>query len=668
MRVRNRIFLLSSIFLSSAFNVFSGEGDEVNISELKKQAKKEFALEHYHNAADMLEVVVEKDPTDAWAHYELGISYLHTNSFTEAVTHIKKAHDIDAKHGVDKTYHYWLGKAYHQNHQFDEAIEEYNLYENTLRPHDSEREELELFKSQAIIAQKEYSSPQNIVILNMGKDINTPFDEHSPIMADEGQTLYFTSKKKFEGHEKQDNVGEFYETIFVTKRDDKGVWSTPTVVPRRANENDAHDACIQIFDNNSKMLMYSDDGHGNIYLAEKDSLGNWGKYDDLDMINSSKIEDDATISQDGNFIIFSRESTGLRYDMNLYYTQKDKNGNWSKPLELGNNINSIYEEESPYLSPDGQTLYFASNGPRSMGGYDIFKCNKTSDGSWSNPINMGYPINTVYHDIYYQENSTRTMAFFASHRENGEGELDIYAMYPVQMVKVKGKIDTELIKGKDSVHVYLNSKGEKELPFSTDLAINEDGTFEQPVVSNNTYDVIITNGSEILSKEDLKIEKTLEKGKTVDYNVALKKEEPKTTSSEKQNIPTEGVKMALTSDQIISYLEKGFGVSLVLFDYNKSELREDSKVILNRLLVELKEKPAIKVTLLGHTDDIGSEAYNKKLSKERADTAAQYLIKNGITNNRITTKGAGESSPLVANDSDQGRARNRRIEMKFTAQ
>ena len=317
-------------------------------------------------------------------------------------------------------------------------------------------------------------------------------------------------------------------------------------------------------------------------IAEKDSLGNWGKSDGLDMINSSKIEDDATISQDGNFIIFSRESTGLRYDMNLYYTEKDKNGNWSKPLEFGNNINTDYEEESPYLSPDGQTLYFASNGPKSMGGYDIFKVNKTANGSWSEPINLGYPINSVYHDLYYQENSSRTMAFFASHREGGKGELDIYAMYPVQMVKVKGKIDQSFIEGKDSVHVYLNSKGDEELPFSTNVDVNEDGTFEQDVVSSNTYDVIITSGSKILNKDNLTIEKTLEKGKTVDYNLKPKKETlaeaDKKSNAKKQ--PNDGVDMALTTDQIISYLEKGFGVSLVLFDYDKSELRTDSKAIL----------------------------------------------------------------------------------------
>lgn len=649
--------------------IFANDGDDSTLKELKKKAKKEFILEHYHNAADLLAVVVEQAPNDAWAHYELGISYLHTSSFEEALIHIQEAYKIDPEHGVDKTYHYWLGKAYHQNQQFDEAIKEYDLYEETLRAHDSEREELELFKAQALIAKKEYNAPKNVVVLNMGDSLNTPFDEHSPVIADEGQTLYFTSKKKFEGHEKQDNIGEYYETIFVTKRDEKGVWSNPKVVPRRADENDAHDATIQIFDNNQKMLMYSDAGHGNIYIAEKDSLGNWGKSDGLDMINSSKIEDDATISQDGNFIIFSRESTGLRYDMNLYYTEKDKDGNWSEPLEFGSNINTDHEEESPYLTPDGQTLYFASNGPKSMGGYDIFKVNKTANGSWSDPINLGYPINSVYHDLYYQENSTRTMAFFASHREGGKGELDIYAMYPVQTVKVKGKIDQSIIEGKDSVHVYLNSKGEDELPFSTNVDVNEDGTFEQDVVSSNTYDVIITSGSQVLKKDNLTIEKTLEKGKTVEYNLKEKKEalaETKKEATKKQ--PNDGVDMALNADQIIAYLEKGFGVSLVLFDYDKSALRTDSKAILDRLFKELEEKPAIKVLLLGHTDDIGSENYNQKLSQERAKTAAKYLIQKGINKSRIDTKGMGETAPLVPNDTKEGRARNRRIEMQFTAQ
>ena len=652
--MKKNILTLLTLFAAFSFS-FAGSGGNVN--DLRKKAKKELEVEHYHNAAKYLEQVVIQEPQDAWAHYELGISYLHTNSFEEALLHIQKAHRLDPDHGVDKLYHYWLGKAYHQNHNFEEAITEYDLYEQKFRANDDRREELETLKQQARVGKKHYANPNNVLIINLGFQVNSEFDEHSPVPAADGNTVYFTTKKLYQGHENQDSHGEYYETIFVTKRNNIGLWSVPAPVGGALDNLNSHDACVQIFDHDTKMLMHTQSGNGDIYLAEKDIKGNWITSQPLHAVNSKKLEEDATITRDGKMMIFSSEASARRSDLDLFYITKNEKDEWSEPISLGNTINTEYEEEAPFITKDGKTLFFSSNGDRSMGGYDIFKSILLEDGTWSEPENLGFPINSVYHDIYYQLNETETMAYFSSHREGGQGELDIYAIYPVQMVDVKGSINKKAIEGDTTnLHVYFNSVGENQMPFSGDVDVSEDGKFSEKLVSNNTYDVIITNGADTVLKDMLQVEKTMELGTTQDYALLYKEE-----------IPEDGIKVKLTSDEIISALQQGYGVSLVLFDYNKTDLRPEAKVILDQLAGSLNENEEIKVTLEGHTDNIGSPSFNQKLSLKRATSAANYLTSKGVNTQRIATEGKGETAPLVPNTTQEGRDRNRRIEIKFQA-
>ena len=661
------LFLSVLLTGSIAFNTFSK--DDSPVAELTKQAKKELEIEHYHNASSLLLKIVLEEPANAWAHYELGISYLHTFSFIEALAHIQKAYQLDHENGVDKEYHYWLGRAHHVNYNFDEAIQEYDLYEQRFKAKDDRRDELEMYKAQALIAKKEFNSPKNFLILNLSNQVNTEFDEHSPVSANDGNTIYFTTKKLYQGHDKQDGSGEYFETIFETTRNKAGVWSVPKVVGGALDHPNAHDATIQIFDHDNKMLIHSEEGNGDIYVAERDAKGNWITAKPLTQVNTNHIEEDATISSDGNLIIFSSESNAKRYDMDLFFTRKGADGVWTVAEKLPGLVNTEYEEESPFLSKDGKTLYFASNGPTSMGGFDIFKSTLQADGTWGKPENMGFPINSAYHDIYYQMNESETMAFYSSHREGGQGELDIYAIYPVQMVQVNGDLNTKALKGKtDDMHVFFNSVGKDQLNYSTDAAISVDGKFSEKLVSNNTYSVIITNGIDTLLKDHLVIDKALDKGKRQDYTLFYDDSTGQEKSIAANDIPKEGIKMQLNSDQIIGYLQKGFGVSLVLFDFNKSELREDSKQILDRLAKELKERKDIKITLTGYTDSVGSDTYNRKLSLQRASTAANYLQKVGVSKNRITPKGDGEANPVASNDTEEGRLKNRRVEIRFTAQ
>ncbi len=624
-----------------------------DIEKLKKEATTELASERYHNAKELLKRIVAEDPEDAWFHYSLGISCLHTSSFETALTHLKKAYEIDPISGVDDAYSYWLGRAYHQNHQFDLAVNEYANYLRSLNKSDKARNEILTLINQAYNGERLMSNPNQTLIVPFENGTNSVYDDHSPIIGDNGSTIYYTSKMKLHEEALQDKNGDYYETVFVTQKNEMGVWSVPQSIRKRNNEQ--HEACIQLFGDDNQMLAYRGEDKGKIFMLKKDHRGNWFTSDQLIEINNFGTDGHATVSDDGNMIIFSKKAKGLfRQDSDLYYCSRNNWGFWGEPQPLGEPLNTTFDETSPFLSPDGKSLYFSSNNEKSMGGFDIFKSTLLPGGYWSVPENLGYPINTAHHDLYYQENRDKTIATFASHREEGKGQLDIYMAYNVQMVNVIGTVSNNNTAVSEELSVYFNSEGEIQHPFSAQVQVAADGTFEKQLVSDNAYRVFVTQGNKIIKEEVVEIEKTLVKGESVKYVILLTNPETAKTSEE-----------MLASEEIGSFLEEGYGVSMVLFEYNKTELSKNSREILQAVLVKLNQNKELKVALVGHSDEIGSEEYNLKLSASRAEMAAEYLQKQGIAKHRIITKGMGEKEPITKGSSAIERAKNRRLEISI---
>ena len=621
-----------------------------DIEKLKKQALTELASERYQNAKELLTRIVVEDPEDAWFHYSLGISCLHTSSFETALIHLKKAYDINPISGVDDAYSYWLGRAYHQNHQFDLAIKEYANYLRMLKKSDKARNEVQTLIKQASLGATLVANPTQTVIVSFDNGTNSIYDDHSPIIGDNGSTIYYTSKIKLYDNAPQDKKGDYYETVFVTQKNEMGIWSTPHSIRKRNNEK--HEACIQLFNNDQQMLAYRGVEKGKIFMLKKDPHGNWFTSDQLIEINNFGTDGNATVSDDGNVILFSRKAKGVsRQDSDLYYSTRNNWGFWEKPKPFSKQLNTLYDETSPFLSPDGKSLYFSSNNEKSMGGFDIFKSTFSSDGHWSTPENLGYPINTAHHDLYYQENKDKTIATFASHREEGKGQLDIYMAYNVQMVNISGTIaNTDA----QDLSVYFNSTGDYQHPFSTQAKVSETGEFENQLVSDNSYRVFVSDGNQIIKEEVIEIEKSLVKGTSIKYVILLTNPETEQTTEE-----------SLNSEEIGTYLEEGYSISMVLFDYNKSDLNSTSIEILQAVLNELNQNKDLKVNLTGHTDEIGSEEYNLKLSENRAAIAASYLEKQGIAKSRITINAEGEKNPISDNSSEHERAKNRRLEISL---
>jgi outer membrane protein OmpA-like peptidoglycan-associated protein len=608
---------------------------------LKSKGDKLYKLEHYRKALPFFEQVIISDPKDADAIFKAGVCYLHKYSKEKALELILKAYGMDSS--VNKYINYWLGRAYHQNYEFDKAIENYNLYKKRFPKSDERRSNVEKYMKQTLVAKKYIADPKDVLVINLGPVINTIYSEHSPVSSSNDSSLLFTSRRDNVTGGMEDLDGEYFEDIFKTNKASDGTWSKPASIQLNTS---GHDASVQLFENDSKLLLYKFTRGGDIYYTEKDG-DKWKDPQKFADINTPDFEADAFISKDGKTAFFVTNHYKKKGDLDIYYVTKTDKGDWGKPKELLGNINTIEDEDGPVLSPDGKTLYFSSRGHENMGGFDIFKSTlDSSTGFWSNPVNLGHPVNTPDDDVYYYMQSNGYKGYMSSYREGGYGEKDIYEIIPVKPVIVKGLVISENT-GKpleNSQIIFLPLKKSLKKLNSSNIT---SGNYESSVQSNDSYQMTVIKDGDTLYKEELTIPLAYKEGTVIVKNLRVRTKEPFTVVKE---------------PEVIRPVLK---VSNIYFDVSKYELKPEAKIELNRLVKIMKENPESKVEIEGYTDDTDKDEVNNILSKNRAITAHDYLILKGIEASRLSYKAYGESVPLVSNETEEGRKMNRRVEFKI---
>jgi hypothetical protein len=279
-------------------------------------------------------------------------------------------------------------------------------------------------------AKKQLANPRmDITILNMGPVINDEYNDFSPVISVDENALFFTSRRlrsdSTNANLVDDRDGQFYEDIYVSYRNRNGEWQEPELLS--INEPSQHSATINVSIDGQELYIYKDnDGGGDIYQSAL--VGEtWSYPEKLSSdINSSYWETHSAKSADGNTMYFVSDRPGGYGGRDVYRCVKLPNGQWSKALNLGPKVNTQYDEDAPFIHPDGKTLYFASKGHNSMGGFDIFNTQLDNRGDWTTPNNIGYPINTVDDDVFYVTSADSRRAYFSSDREGGYGRKDIY--------------------------------------------------------------------------------------------------------------------------------------------------------------------------------------------------------------------------------------------------
>lgn len=401
--------------------------------------------------------VLQIDPSNANVNYKLGYCYMQTaNDKKAALPYLevatservaKKYDPFDPKESkAPVEAFYYLGKSQHLDYQLDKAIESFSTFQSKVSKkhymHRLAERQIEMCNN----AKYQISHDQNYLISNVGPVINEETNDYSPVISLDESSMFFTSRRLRNDSTNEDVIdtetGEFYEDIYVSYKDKTGAWMEPELL----NINtDGHAATISTSPDGQTLYIYYDEkGDGQIWKSvlfgetwsEPEMMGS--------DINSDAWETHITVSADEQTLYYVSNREGGFGGRDIYRCVKLPTGEWSKSLNVGAALNTEWEEDSPFLSADGKTLYFASQGHNSMGGFDIFYSTLGDDGEWSKPVNIGYPLNTVEDDLFFAPAANSKRAYYSSQKEGGYGLKDIYV---VDMPDSPVEADLAVLKG-----------------------------------------------------------------------------------------------------------------------------------------------------------------------------------------------------------------------------
>jgi hypothetical protein len=444
-----------------------------------------FYQKKYNMSKVVFEYLVEQEPENLNFNYKAGVSALLSNTkktealafLIKAETGISKGWDpynyMETKAPVDC--YYYLGRALHLDYQFDEAIANFNKFKDESGKKHFLREDADVHITQCQLGKQMVANPNTrIKISNLGPTINGEYSDFSPVLSLDGNVLFFTSRRVRKDSSNIDEWnwenGAHYEDIYMSIKNTDGTWGEPKIVD--FSEVDRNEATIGVNADGSELFVYVDDeGDGNIYNSEYADTS----FDDLNKmgsdINTTYWETHATLTPDGNTLYFVSDRKGGFGGRDIYRVKKLPNGEWSKAQVLTSVINTPYDEDSPFISADGKTLYFSSNGRQSMGGFDIFVTRMDEDGNWSDPAHLEYPINTTDDDVFFIVTADGKTGYYSSQHEimksSGHGEDEGYGEKDIYRVDLETPeiVDVAVLKG------FIVPKPGEPLPSNIEILV-----------------------------------------------------------------------------------------------------------------------------------------------------------------------------------------------------
>lgn len=536
-----------------------------------------------------------------------------------------------------------LGKLELYDRNYDEAIKCFETYLE-LDKRESETEldakrglKIARFRKEAL------THPVPFNPKNLGAAVNSRDDEYLPSLTADGQTLVFTRRFPRKATTTANTKEE--EDLYVSTLNN-GQWSRAERMPEPVNSTDNEGA--QCISQDGRIMFYTacnrNDGGGrcDLYMCVNKS-GRWSKPRNLgSAVNSGAWEGQPTFSIDGRTLYFVSNRKGGHGGMDIWKTTFD-GGQWTAPENLGPEINTEFDEMSPFIHFDDHTLYFSSNRPEGMGGMDLFVAKRDDNGRWTQPTNLGYPINTEGDDNNLIVSADGRTAIFASQRDGGQGKMDLY-----------------------SFELPVESRPTVAICFKGRVSNAKDG---QPVASDIRI-IDLTNGTTVANtssdgKNGLYIV-SLPAGKDYAFHVTANGFLFHSQNVEKNNENGNEQWQPVTVDIALHPIESGERIALrnVFFETGRWEILPESEYELAKVVDLLTKNPTLKIELGGHTDNVGRPEANQRLSEQRAKAVYDYLINKGIPSNRLSYKGYGETQPVATNDTDEGRRENRRTEIK----
>lgn len=497
---------------------------------------------------------------------------------------------------------------------------------------------------------------KNPVLFNpqrLSDNINTPAQEYLPTITADEESFIFTRNQKGD------------ENFFFSKKTDEG-WS---VAQPLESINTPLNEGAQTLSADGKWFVFTAcnrrEGMGScdLFSSQQLSNGQWTPAKNMGApINSRGWESQPSLSPDGKTLFFTSDRAG-KGGRDIWFSRRSSKGKWSEPKNIGAPINTKFDEQSPFFHPDGKTLYFMSQGHPGMGGDDLFLSRLQADGSWSQPENLGYPINTQSHEgALFIARDGRT-AYFATDRmaretssEEAEGnpfreansriDVDIFsfdlpeAARATPVTYVKAIVKDAFTKRPLQANAELTTLSTQKINY--DDVTDKSGSFLVCLPMGENYALHVSKKGYLFHSENFQLEEAGSLAEPFVLEIYLEK------------IPENTATAKVESKPVI--------LKNVFFATASAELRPESVSELMRLKKLLDDRPTIKIQLNGHTDDVGEEADNQQLSEARAKAVQDFLIEQGINSERLTFKGFGESRPIDSNETDVGRQKNRRTE------
>lgn len=496
----------------------------------------------------------------------------------------------------------------------------------------------EKIKADCEFAVDAMAHPVNFKPVNIDRGVNSPFNEAGPYLTADGAYMYYTRLEEIGTYQHED----IYWALNTTNGFAEG---KPLGTTINTFEGAEGSVCIS---SSGKYLLFTaydrPDGMGNadIYIARKVD-DKWERANNVGSpVNTPGFDGSPSLSADGRTLFFTSIRSGGLGQRDIWMSSLKEDGGWNTPVNMGDSINTPYNDESPYIHPDGKTLYFSSNGRPGMGNYDLYVSTRLPNGKWSKAVNLGYPINTAGYEVSIFVTTDGTQAYYSSERKDGFGQMDIYKF---EMPAVVRPEYTSYIKGNvfdiDSREVVIASAQIYDLEtgklFATLYGDKKNGLIFSTLPAGRNYAVVVMKDGYLFYSQNISL-KDVKEGTPYEVNIGLNKIKV-------------GGKVVLNN---------------VFFESDKAELKAESKAELGVLIKLLEKNATLSIEIGGHTDNTGSDDKNRELSTNRAKNVYDYLVMQGVDAARLSYKGYAASKPVAPNDTPDNKAKNRRTEFVVT--
>ncbi|MEL6559722.1 MAG: OmpA family protein [Bacteroidota bacterium] len=592
----------------------------------------------YEEAVENFENAIRKDGSFIEAYFALGSVYKKAKDYSSAIRSFEQG--IAATPTQDKVYKFYglVGETYFAAKEYKKARGYLNAYlENNkqIKPDTESKYSLLLIHSK--FAEEAIKNPVEFDPEIVSKSVNRFPVQYFPVLtADESQMIYTARKAIKPG---------FDEDIYIARKDSLNNWQRSKLIsPNISRQGINEGACSISADGRVLVFTICRDRRGlgscDLYISKK--VGdNWSYPKNMKApINSPKWESQPALSADGRTLYFVSDRAGGIGKLDIWKSTINDEGVWSKPLNLGETVNTPYDDITPFIHANGKNLYFSSKGHPGFGGHDLFRTSKL-DSSWTKPVNMGYPVNDMEDQIsLFVTPNGQTGYFSREEEENFQYRSEIYRFsipegdrVEVKSIYLSGKVsDKETKKYLGSQIEIFNQESSEEV-----FKVQSDSV-------NGEYLVVLNEGG----RYGMYVSRPGYLFKELDFDL---KQSDKLLSYYTLNIELEKVKAG--TKKILKN---------IFFDFDKFELKESSIPELEVFADFMKKNKTVKVEIQGHTDNNGGEEYNQQLSENRAKAVYLFLINKGISKSRLLYSGKGSSKPLADNNSEEGRGQNRRIE------